>query len=76
MLDEPLAQDPRHFGCEAVVTGEGCLDAPSLEGTLPVVVARRAHALGLPVIAVGYPANCVGDLRRSNYPHRAINGAP
>jgi glycerate 2-kinase len=37
-------------GCEAVVTGEGRLDASSLEGKLPVVVARRAHALGLPVI--------------------------
>jgi glycerate kinase len=37
-------------GCEAVVTGEGRLDASSLEGKLPVVVARRARALGLPVI--------------------------
>ena len=37
-------------GCEAVVTGEGRLDASSLEGKLPVVVARRAHALGLRVI--------------------------
>ena len=36
-------------GCAAVVTGEGQLDASSLEGKLPVVVARRAHALGLPV---------------------------
>jgi len=37
-------------GCEAVVTGEGCLDVSSLEGKLPVVVAHRAHALGLPVL--------------------------
>lgn len=37
-------------GCEAVVTGEGRLDASSLEGKLPVVVARRARALGLRVI--------------------------
>jgi glycerate kinase len=37
-------------GVEAVVTGEGRLDASSLEGKLPVVVARRAHALGLRVI--------------------------
>ena len=37
-------------GCEAVVTGEGRLDASSLEGKLPVVVARRAHALGVPVL--------------------------
>jgi len=34
----------------AVVTGEGRLDASSLEGKLPVVVARRAHALGRRVI--------------------------
>jgi glycerate kinase len=37
-------------GCESVVTGEGRLDTSSLEGKLPVAVARRAHALGLPVI--------------------------
>jgi glycerate 2-kinase len=36
-------------GCQAVVTGEGRLDASSLEGKLPIVVARRAHALGLQV---------------------------
>ena len=45
-------------GCEAVVTGEGRLDASSLEGKLPVVVARRAHAIGLPV--VGH-FGCRGD---------------
>jgi len=33
-----------------VVTGEGRLDASSLEGKLPVVVARRARALGLSVV--------------------------
>ncbi|HXU03590.1 MAG TPA: glycerate kinase [Polyangia bacterium] len=37
-------------GVDAVVTGEGRLDASSLEGKLPVVVARRAHALGLRVL--------------------------
>jgi len=37
-------------GCDAVVTGEGRLDVSSLEGKLPVVVARRARALGLRVI--------------------------
>jgi glycerate 2-kinase len=37
-------------GADAVVTGEGRLDASSLEGKLPVVVARRAHALGLRVL--------------------------
>jgi glycerate kinase len=47
--------DVLHFdeacrGCDAVITGEGRLDASSLEGKLPVVVARRARALGLRVI--------------------------
>lgn len=37
-------------GCLAVVTGEGRLDASSLEGKLPVVVARRARSLGLRVL--------------------------
>jgi glycerate kinase len=36
-------------GCDAVVTGEGRLDASTLEGKLPAVVARRARALGLRV---------------------------
>jgi glycerate kinase len=37
-------------GVDAVVTGEGRLDASSLEGKLPVVVARRARGLGLRVL--------------------------
>jgi glycerate kinase len=37
-------------GVDAVVTGEGRLDASSPEGKLPVVVARRARALGLRVV--------------------------
>ena len=37
-------------GVDAVITGEGRLDASSLEGKLPVVVARRARILGLRVI--------------------------
>ena len=49
MLDV-LGFDEACRGCDAVVTGEGRLDASSLEGKLPVVVARRARALGLRVI--------------------------
>ena len=37
-------------GCDTVVTGEGRLDGSSLEGKLPVVVARKARSLGLRVI--------------------------
>ncbi|MFN8010331.1 MAG: glycerate kinase [Holophagaceae bacterium] len=36
-------------GCEEVLTGEGRLDAGTLEGKLPLRVAQRAHALGLRV---------------------------
>lgn len=49
MLDV-LGFDAACRGCSAVVTGEGRLDASSLEGKLPIVVARRARALGLRVI--------------------------
>ena len=50
MLEVLLASTRPVAGCEAVVTGEGRLDASSLEGKLPVVVARRARALGLRVV--------------------------
>lgn len=47
--------DATHFtdacaACDTVITGEGRLDASSLEDKLPVVVARRAHGLGLRVV--------------------------
>ena len=37
---------------ELVVTGEGSLDASSLGGKAPVTLARTAHRLGTPVVAV------------------------
>ena len=37
-------------GCDAVVTGEGRLDASTLEGKLPWRVALRAHVFGVPVL--------------------------
>ena len=37
-------------GCDAVLTGEGRLDASTLEGKLPWRVALRAHVFGLPVL--------------------------
>lgn len=47
---EKLHFDQACEGCDAVVTGEGRLDASTLEGKLPAVVARRGRALGLRVI--------------------------
>jgi glycerate kinase len=52
-------------GVEAVVTGEGRLDASSLEGKLPVVVAARARALGLRVVAASAVAATAGSARRA-----------
>jgi glycerate kinase len=57
-LLEVLDFDGACRGVEVVVTGEGRLDASSLEGKLPVVVARRAHALGLRVLG---RFGCRGD---------------
>ena len=49
MLHE-LGFDLALEGCDAVVTGEGRLDASTLEGKLPWRVALRAHVFGLPVL--------------------------
>jgi glycerate kinase len=44
----------RHLrGCDLVITGEGRLDAQSLQGKVPVGVARLAAARGIPAIALG-----------------------
>jgi len=44
----------RHLdrGVELVLTGEGCLDAQSLGGKLPVAVARRSRKKGIPAAAL------------------------
>jgi len=49
-LMDVLSFDSHCLNCSSVLTGEGRLDASTLEGKLPAVVARRAHALGLPVV--------------------------
>ena len=38
--------------CDFVITGEGLLDQQSLEGKGPVALARLAHSLGKPVVAL------------------------
>jgi len=47
---EVTSFEQRANRCDAVLTGEGRLDASTLEGKLPLVVARRAKALGLKAI--------------------------
>lgn len=49
-LMDVVGFEARCAGCSTVVTGEGRLDATTLEGKLPLGVARRARALGLPVL--------------------------
>ena len=44
--------DAQLAGADLVVTGEGKLDAQTLQGKGPAEVARRAAAAGLPVLAV------------------------
>lgn len=40
-------------GADLVITGEGRIDEQTLAGKVPIGVARRASAYGVPVIAVG-----------------------
>lgn len=47
---EATGFEDRARKADAVLTGEGRLDASTLEGKLPLVVARRARALGLKVL--------------------------
>ena len=44
-----LRFDEALVGCDEVLTGEGRLDASTLEGKLPWRVALRAHVFGIPV---------------------------
>lgn len=46
---ETLGFDGACLACDAVVTGEGRLDRSTLEGKLPLRVAKRARELGRPV---------------------------
>jgi glycerate kinase len=44
----------RHLaGADLIITGEGRIDASTLEGKTICGVLRRAHAAGVPVVAVG-----------------------
>jgi glycerate kinase len=38
--------------CDLVITGEGMLDASSLEGKAPVAVGLMAKKLGIPCVAI------------------------
>jgi glycerate kinase len=68
-------------GAALVITGEGRLDRQTLMGKAPAVVARRARALGIPVIAVvGSRAADVGAGELSEHGidevHQLVDEAP
>jgi glycerate kinase len=48
-----LGFDDRLAGCDLVVTGEGTVDATTVEGKAPGEVARRAAAAGVPCVVFG-----------------------
>lgn len=53
-----LAFDQLIQDTDLIITGEGRIDGQSLGGKVPVGIARRAKALGIPVIAI---VGIVGD---------------
>ena len=53
---DALAFEQKAEGADFIFSGEGKLDTQSLRGKVVVGVARRAKAIGVPVIAV------VGDI--------------
>lgn len=68
-------------GAALVVTGEGSLDAQSLQGKAPIGVARAAARAGVPVVAVA--GRCLldaGELQRAGiraaYPLSALEPDP
>ncbi len=58
LVAEAVGLERRLKGCILVVTGEGRLDAQTVNGKTPVGVAAVARRLGIPVIAI---CGCLGD---------------
>ncbi|QMV16719.1 glycerate kinase [Vibrio spartinae] len=52
LVIEALDLAPEIVRCDLVITGEGCLDAQSLNGKVPVGIAQLAKRHGKPVIAL------------------------
>jgi glycerate 2-kinase len=49
---DTLKLESQMKGCDLVITGEGMMDASSLEGKAPVAVALMAKKLGIPCVAI------------------------
>ncbi len=52
MVMDAVGLQRRLKGCDLVITGEGRMDAQTLNGKTPAGVARIAKSMGLPVIAI------------------------
>ncbi len=57
MIAESVGLEDRLRGCALVITGEGRMDAQTVQGKTPSGVAAVARRLGIPVIAI---CGCVG----------------
>jgi glycerate kinase len=69
--------DRRLDDADAVITGEGRLDAQSREGKLPGEVARRCRAAGIPCHAIaGQVALSTEEARRAGFASLAEAGTP
>jgi glycerate kinase len=58
IVAESVRLRERLKGCDLVITGEGRLDAQTVNGKTPAGVAKAARSLGIPCIAI---CGCVGD---------------
>lgn len=58
LIAEYIGLEEKAQNADYIVTGEGCLDAQSIHGKVPMGVARVGMKLGIPVYAV---AGLVGD---------------
>ena len=61
-------------GASLVITGEGRIDAQTMKGKLPSIVAARAAAHGIPVIAVC--GKCGKDIDAEMLPFKVLETCP
>ena len=74
-----LVLDLANFGtalnnASLVITGEGHIDTQTMKGKLPYVVASRAAALGIPVLAVC--GKCDLDITNERLPFKVLETCP
>ena len=53
LLLDAVGLNEKLRGADLVITGEGRIDSQTVANKAPIVVARRAKALGVPVVGIG-----------------------